>query len=1182
MKNCLLFFVFTSFLISCLQNSNTPKNTKPTSKNKPPTVIKAEKPVGKSIGKSIASLAKPSVQLPAGFNIHMPNYNTEQGLALSQVLCGYKDKLGNLWFGTNGGGASRYDGKSFTSFTTTQGLVNDVVRDITEDRSGNLWFSTSGGVSRYNGKSFTNFTVAQGLGNDVALCIIEDKAGSIWIGTYGSGVSRFDPSKEKAGKNCFTNFTNAQGLINNLVNSIHEDKKGNLWIGTNNGISRYDGVTFSNFTTKEGLVNNSVYDIIEDNAGNFWFGTEGGISRYDGTAFSNFTAADGLANNSVASIAQDKKGNLWFGTNGGGISRYDGKKFTNYTTTEGLSNNVVLSITEDNARNLWFGTFGGGVSRYEGEAFSNITNKRALSAVWSIVEDKSRSLWIGTNGSGVLHYDGESFFNFTMKEGLPDNTIWSILEDKEGNIWFGFYAGGVSRYDGKTFTNFSSANHLPPYPVKSIAQDNEKNIWFGTNGGGVSRYDGKSFSTFTTAHGLVNNLIKDIIVDKAGVLWFATADGVSRYDGQKFTNYTTSQGLLSNFILSIAEDEEGNLWFGTAGGGVSRYDGNTFTNYTTTQGLANDVVYAVSLDKEGNIIIATNLGFTVLKRFEKNELYEKNKTKYTSQSLPPSNKLSAAELSDFNPIFEHYNQKTGYPIKDINEKAMLCDSKGIIWAGTGDNKLIRFDYKAVRKNLEPPIIVIQNIKINNENIIWHNLFDEKNNGKAQTKIANNFSESSKINEEVLLYGKSLTEAQRDTMRKKFRHIQFDDILPFYPIPTNLVLPYENNNITFNFTAIEPAKPTLVKYQCFLEGYDNDWSPVTSKTSVDYGNIAEGVHTFKLKALSPDGVWSKPLTYTFEVLPPWHRTWWAYSLAFILLILIIVSIFNIRTAALRRDKLLLEQTVNERTLEIELQKQIIEKKNENITDSINYAKYIQDSILKSEEEIQKHLPQLFIYFRPKDIVSGDFYWFSQQGTKSIIAVADCTGHGVPGAFMSMIGIMLLNEIINSGSITDPSTILMELHKGINKSLQQHNSEERAQDGMDISICVIDKTKNIIEFAGAKNPLYIVKNDILEVVKADIYSIGGGFQFLKNRTIRFTNHLIQIEEGMSIYMSTDGYMDQFGGIKRIKFGSVQFKKVLIEGARLTACEQKKIIHKRFEDWKNNSPQIDDALVLGIKLT
>ncbi len=262
--------------------------------------------------------------------------------------------------------------------------------------------------------------------------------------------------------------------------------------------------------------------------------------------------------------------------------------------------------------------------------------------------------------------------------------------------------------------------------------------------------------------------------------------------------------------------------------------------------------------------------------------------------------------------------------------------------------------------------------------------------------------------------------------------------------------------------------------------------------------------------------------------------------------------------------------------------LLVKKNKKILDSINYAHRIQQSILLNENEIHKFLPESFIYYRPKDIVSGDFYWFSEIKGKIIIAIVDCTGHGVPGAFMSMIGNTLLNQIVNEKQIIDPASILKELHLGVLKALRQEKHESLSEDGMEMSLCVIDQKSASMEFAGAMNPIYVVNSNQVEVFNADAKSIGG-------KTLRpgmdnkyeFTTQNIPLSENSSVYMFTDGYMDQFGGINNKKFNTVNFKKLLLEMQHLKMDEQKQLMHKALEDWKKDYQQVDDILVAGYKV-
>lgn len=256
-------------------------------------------------------------------------------------------------------------------------------------------------------------------------------------------------------------------------------------------------------------------------------------------------------------------------------------------------------------------------------------------------------------------------------------------------------------------------------------------------------------------------------------------------------------------------------------------------------------------------------------------------------------------------------------------------------------------------------------------------------------------------------------------------------------------------------------------------------------------------------------------------------------------------------------------------------QKIEHTNKQITDSINYAKRIQDAILVPEDVIQKTIPGFFVYFRPRDIVSGDFYWFSRNKDKTFIAVADCTGHGVPGAFMSMIGNTLLNEIVNHKGVTDPGKILEELNDGVIAALRQNNTDLLSQDdGMDISICVLGNGN--VEFAGANHSIYLVQQGHANELKGDIHSIGGSMGGSK-RT--FTTKTLPVSKGTFVFMSTDGYYDQFGGEQGSKFLTTRFEKLIVEAAANNS--PKEVIEKTFLGWKGNNRQIDDVLVAGFKL-
>jgi len=541
-------------------------------------------------------------QTPAGRGTgHWRTFDASDGLIQTIVQSVFQDREGNLWFGTRGG-VSRYDGKTFTNFTTREGLVDNRVNAIFQDREGSLWFGTWGGVSRYDGKTFTNFTVKDGLPNSWVWSILQDREGYLWFGSNG-GATRYDGR-------AFTTFTPKDGLGGKEVRSIFQDREGHLWFGAyGGGVSRYDGRSWITLTTRDGLPNNRVHSIFQDQEGNLWVGTDGGVSRYDGKTFTTFTTKDGLVSDVVFSMWQDREGIFWFGTVSG-LSRYDGKSFA---TQETLPGDTVWSLFEDREGHLWVGTWGG-VSRYDGKTFTSFTTKDGLvsNVVSSMFQDREGYLWFGTWG-GVCRYDGKTFTSFAAGDGLPDNKVKamsrSAFQDRDGHLWFGI-EGGVSRYDGKTWRIFTKGDGLAANDVRSIFQDREGVLWFSTVGGGASRYDGKTFTTFNTFDGLASDVVLSIFQDREGSLWFGTEGGASRYDGKAFTNLTTKDGLISNRVYSIFQDREGSLWFGTWGSGVSRYDGKVFTNFTAKDGLTDDWVSSIVQDREGHLWFGTSGGLT--------------------------------------------------------------------------------------------------------------------------------------------------------------------------------------------------------------------------------------------------------------------------------------------------------------------------------------------------------------------------------------------------------------------------------------------------------------------------------------------------------------------------------------------------------------------------------------------
>jgi len=301
-----------------------------------------------------------------------------------------------------------------------------------------------------------------------------------------------------------------------------------------------------------------------------------------------------------------------------------------------------------------------------------------------------------------------------------------------------------------------------------------------------------------------------------------------------------------------------------------------------------------------------------------------------------------------------------------------------------------------------------------------------------------------------------------------------------------------------------------------------------------------------------------------------------------ILVIAVALFAVLLAVVMLRGYLSKKKANRQLQEknelIEHQKALVEEKNKDITDSIHYAQRIQRAILPSAEYQQRLIPDSFTLFRPKDIVSGDFYWMEQWNNKTVIAVVDCTGHGVPGAFMTFVAYSLLNEAVLEHGISDPAAILNEMRKNLNRMLRQKNDAEALKDGMDISICVLDRNAMTLEYAGAYNPLWLVRSAALTETKADKQPIGV---FTGEGEKPFTKHTIALEKGDLVYLFTDGYADQFGGDKGKKFKYKKLQELLLEHHTKPVEEQRAILDATIEEWRSGLEQVDDILVVGIRV-
>jgi serine phosphatase RsbU (regulator of sigma subunit) len=373
--------------------------------------------------------------------------------------------------------------------------------------------------------------------------------------------------------------------------------------------------------------------------------------------------------------------------------------------------------------------------------------------------------------------------------------------------------------------------------------------------------------------------------------------------------------------------------------------------------------------------------------------------------------------------------------------------------------------------------------------------------------------------------------------------------------------------------------------------DENWSALTTRTESPYGNLPHGSYTFKVRAMNSEGYWSEEFCFSFSIRPPWWKTNFAYTLYFLALIGSVMFIVWWNGRKLRARAKQLEIEVEQATQEIRLQKEVVEKqkkiveeKHKEITDSINYAERIQRSFLASDELLQTNLKEYFVFFQPKDVVSGDFYWAASindaNNHKFMFCTADSTGHGVPGAIMSLLNITSLEKAIEVHS--EPAEILNATRKTIIERLKKDGSTEGGKDGMDCSLIAFDFKNQQLTYAAANNPIWIIRQtdaseqELIEL-KPDKMPVGKH----DKDTVSFKQQSVELRKGDLVYALTDGFADQFGGERGKKLTKAKFKEAILNMQRYNLDEQKKYLLDLHLNYKGNLGQVDDICVIGVRV-
>lgn len=1068
------------------------------------------------------------------------------------------------------------------SFTVENGLSQTTINTIFQDSRGFLWIGTQGGLNRYDGYNFKTYTPQvhkkYSISSSFITDIAEDSNGNLWIATR-NGLNKFIVADDQ-----FTVYRhdsdNPNTIASDEIQGVYIDNQGELWIKTPETVDRLDKsrnrfLHYRHYNNLFNFDNERIrYPMLEDKSGNFWIGTKDGLNLFDrklmmfDRQIHNESIPGKWDSDIITSLILTRNNQMWAGTNNG-LYVFDNetKKFTSPGFMKQLKGERISALMQDINGLIWIGSENGiyiytpsndELNKFRPENY----NGDALNAqIVSLFQDKTGIIWIGTN-RGLLKVNiRANKFRLISKNSKPaynltSDDIASIYKPDGNTLWIGTWGNGLniidltrntirkfdfSRHDGNSNLNY----------VHSIFKDSKGNYWLGTRDG-VLLFDPVSGQAkkICDAFGIKGcvlvkgNRISRITEDQDGNLWFTSYYGLLRLNKEKneivswLNSPDDSTSMPSNINYSLKKGRNGLFWIGTDKGLV-KFDpvsGRVLKKTpATNQELfsGTPVVYSLETDEKNNAIwggsenglIRFDLNCNITGLYTEDEhlsgnvIYSIFKDNYNNLWL--STNRGIVKFNIKNETVINYDLNDGIQNYEFNLGASFRDNDGSLYFGgiSGVN-IIRPD--SVSKSSKVPNVMVTNIEIIDKSGV------------------------------------------RQGVRTKNPTIN---------------LTYGTYLLNLDFAVLDFAFPlkNQFKYK-FYSGEETDWIHLGNRHTATFTNLKPGRYVFKLIGSNGDMVWNlKGVEYEIIVESPFWLSTQAFYLYAIIAGLLFFAIYQFRTIQFHKtNKLLKQQELIAR--EMLLQKEELSVKNKNITDSINYAKRIQEALMPSEKQVKKIFKDSFVLLKPKDIVSGDFFWISERDERLFLAAIDCTGHGVPGAFMSIIGYEIFRKVTsNDNQIESSSEMLRQINQEF-ESIFKGVDNFTLRDGMDIAFVIIDKKSKKLEFSGAINPMYLIRDNKIMEIRGSRFSIG--LEENEERSQSFESSSIDLEPDDIFYLFSDGYADQFGGPEGKKFKYRRFRHLLLTIHKFPMEEQLKLLEERFETWKGNNEQVDDILIIGIR--
>jgi ligand-binding sensor domain-containing protein/serine phosphatase RsbU (regulator of sigma subunit) len=1090
---------------------------------------------------------------------------------------------------------AKAQGYTFQTLGTKDGLADETIRSLMVDSKNTLWIGSQGGLQQ-----------------------------AVWSGN-GSGGDKASQSGN-ASLRILSTFTDKSGLSDNVITALYEDSEHTLWVGTaTQGLMRRTATqhTFETYQTKDGLSSNEINTLLQDHEGMIWCGNAvGGLNRFANASFTTYSRENGLNAGFVWTMLEVQDGALFFNTNEAGVARFHNGKFTFLTKERnGLLSNAGGAIAEAKDGTLWVGSAESGVSCLKnGRVVKTYTTQNGLlgNNIRVLLEDSKGRMWIGSWNGGLQCLENGRFTNFTEQEGLCNPQLRAIVEGRDGTIWIGT-SGGLNalRPNATRLEAYTTANGLTKNHVIFLTEDSEGVLWLGMRGGGLHRYKNGKFTHISTEQVLFDETVYSIVDDGDGHFWMSNNLGVFRVskaelnacmDGKQARITCTVFGKADGMKVvecnggrtpAAWRSRDGRIWFANAAGVVVVDPRKIYKNPIPPTVIVEEMLVDGVLLQKPTAAAAHTLPSNA----------EKLEFRYTATCL------TAAERVKFKYILEGYdkewqevgNRRTAYYNnlphgRNYRFRVIACNNDGV-WNDVGawqEFTITPFWWETWWFYGLCVMFVSGSAW---QGFRWRTSRLRAKAEELERLVDERTQEVQEQAKEIQLANTQLSEKNAEITASRERLEVMSEVgrsltasLAVETIITNL---YNRVSEVMDATVfgigVIRAEKGVIENKLVMDSGER--LPVYERDMSDKNQFAvwciDNVQSIFINDVDVEGTRYIPSFREKINLGSGKEEAYPKSMLYVPLLLqgnavgIISAQSYSRNAYSQGDLETLQTLANyaaiaianaESTEEIVRQKAIVEEFNRNIRDSIRYAKRIQDAMLPSEETLNRLLPEHFIFFRPKDVVSGDFYWCKEAQGKVFVAAVDCTGHGVPGAFMSLIGNSLLNDIVQRLPEPHPDLVLNELHYDLQRVLRQ--KETNNNDGMDICLCMIDLKARRVEFAGANSPLYAVVQGELKEYKGTKEELGGG-EDRHPIYERYELDLSGVPAGATtLYLMSDGYKDQYD-MKVQRFMPKRLRPLLQEIGLLPLQEQARTLGETIDRHRGAMFQVDDMLIVGVRV-